>query len=262
MEILYAIVVLLASGIGAISGIGGGVIIKPVLDALSPYDTFVIGILSSFSILAMSLTSVFRHAINKTSFNSISTILLGVGSIVGGFAGDVVFSAVRSETNDHIVKVSQESILVVLVIFVLIYMHFIKNKINCSLHIKNWLLILAIGIILGAISTYTGVGGGPINLAVLCLFFSMDIKSATVNSLVLILFSQIAKIVRTVIIGGFVNSQIPWGVLIAMVIAGVIGGLAGTAIHGKIKDKHILGVYSCTLFSIIIINVYNIVSNI
>ena len=49
MNIIYFLVGIIATTIGAISGIGGGVIIKPVLDTLGNYDISTISILSSFT---------------------------------------------------------------------------------------------------------------------------------------------------------------------------------------------------------------------
>ncbi|MEI3183290.1 MAG: sulfite exporter TauE/SafE family protein [Lachnospiraceae bacterium] len=39
-------------------------------------------------------------------------------------------------------------------------------------------------------SSFLGIGGGPINLVVLLYFFSMDTKAAAQNSLYIILFSS------------------------------------------------------------------------
>ena len=44
-------------------------------------------------------------------------------------------------------------------------------------------------ITLGILSSFLGIGGGPINLVVLFFFFSMDTKTAAQNSLYTILFS-------------------------------------------------------------------------
>ena len=57
MSVIYAVffgVSFLASIVGAICGIGGGVIIKPVLDAFGVLDVSAISFLSGCTVLAMS----------------------------------------------------------------------------------------------------------------------------------------------------------------------------------------------------------------
>ena len=62
--IIYFVVSLLASISGAICGIGGGVIIKPVLDLLQTDSVATISFLSSFTVLAMSCYSVLKNLSN------------------------------------------------------------------------------------------------------------------------------------------------------------------------------------------------------
>ena len=57
--IIFA-VCLCASTIGGICGIGGGVIIKPVLDALGLMSVSAISFLSGISAMMMAAISVFR----------------------------------------------------------------------------------------------------------------------------------------------------------------------------------------------------------
>ena len=56
-----------ASIIGAICGIGGGVIIKPVLDAFGVLDVSTIGFLSGCTVLVMSCYSVVRSKVSGSS---------------------------------------------------------------------------------------------------------------------------------------------------------------------------------------------------
>ena len=58
MGILIFLVCLTASTIGGICGIGGGVIIKPVLDALGVMSVSALQFLSGLTVLGMSMVSV------------------------------------------------------------------------------------------------------------------------------------------------------------------------------------------------------------
>lgn len=257
--IVFFLVGSLASVIGAISGIGGGVIIKPLLDAFSSFESVVIGMISAFSVLTMSITSVIRHTVKRTKFDKKATVFLGIGAVLGGIVGDFLFGLISSASNDNVVKLAQCSALIVLLLFVLLYMNVIKKKAK-SLHVTNAFLTIVIGMSLGIISTFIGIGGGPINIAVLCLFFGMDIKSSTINSLVLIIFSQSAKILKTLISGTFATIEMPWLIVACMAVGAVIGGLVGTYINLKVDGKKILWVYNGTLLCIVGINIYTIVN--
>ena len=82
-----------------------------------------------------------------------------------------------------------------------------------------------IGFTLGLLSAFLGIGGGPINLAVLSFFFSMDSKTAALNSLYIILYSQAASFLNTLVRGTV--PEFDWLVLIAMCVGGVLGGMLG-----------------------------------
>jgi uncharacterized membrane protein YfcA len=58
ISILYFLITLFATTLGSTSGMGGGVIIKPVLDAFGHYDIETISVLSSVSVFLMCLISV------------------------------------------------------------------------------------------------------------------------------------------------------------------------------------------------------------
>ena len=58
MDILFFVVAFLSSIVGAICGIGGGVVIKPVLDMLRLGAPATINFLSGCTVLSMSLYSV------------------------------------------------------------------------------------------------------------------------------------------------------------------------------------------------------------
>lgn len=60
MTIIYFAISLLASIVGAICGVGGGIIIKPALDAMGTLDVSAINFLSACTVLSMSVVSVVK----------------------------------------------------------------------------------------------------------------------------------------------------------------------------------------------------------
>ena len=253
---------MIAATVGSLAGIGGGVIIRPALDAFNYYDNAnIANFLSSFCVLAVALTSVIKSIITKQKIeNYKASIFLGIGSIIGGILGNFLFDLVKTNSNKNWLIIIQSIILILLLIFVIFYMLFLKKK-GIALKITNFIVILIIGLCLGIISSFLGIGGGPINVAVLCFFFSMNMKQAAINSLVIIVFSQTSKIITTMINGSLFNSNMDWYMLLCLIPVAVIGSLLGSYLNKKISEKAILYVYIITVFGIIGINLYNIINN-
>ena len=79
------IVCFLASLLGPLCGIGGGVIIKPVVDAMGVMGVGAVSFLSSVSVLVMSLSTLVQNACTRSSsIDSRSLMPIAVGSAVGG----------------------------------------------------------------------------------------------------------------------------------------------------------------------------------
>lgn len=116
-------------------------------------------------------------------------------------------------------------------------------------------LLYGIGITLGIMSSFLGIGGGPINLVVLYYFFSMSTKVAAQNSLYIILISQITSVTTTL----FTKTvpEFEWLWLVLMVAGGIGGGAVGRKINKKIDDKHVEILFIGLMFTIIGISCYN-----
>ena len=111
-----------------------------------------------------------------------------------------------------------------------------------------------IGLALGLMSSFLGIGGGPINLVVLFYFFSMDTITAATNSLYIILCSQLVS-VGTTVIGGLPDFRM--GFLIVMVAGGILGGIIGRSLNRKIEAKTVDKLFTGLMAVIICISVYN-----
>ena len=88
MSMVAFLVSFLASTAGAICGIGGGVIIKPVLDLFQMASVSTISFLSGCTVLSMSLYSVGRAAASRDSVVDFKTgTPLALGAALGGVLG-------------------------------------------------------------------------------------------------------------------------------------------------------------------------------
>ena len=252
---LFLIVSFFSSIVGAICGIGGGVIIKPVLDMLGMGSATTISFLSGCTVLSMSAYSVGKGMLAREKSVDMSTgTPLAIGAALGGMAGKQLFSFLKSLfANPQTVGAVQAAALAVITVLTLLYT-LNKEKISTK-QIKNPVLCALIGLVLGVLSSFLGIGGGPINLVVLYYFFSMETKVAAANSLYIILFSQAASLIATLVTRS-VPEFAPMS-LVLMVCGGIGGGILGRVINKKIDSKAVEKLFVCLIGLIIFISIYN-----
>ncbi|MGN1093956.1 MAG: TSUP family transporter [Candidatus Neoclostridium sp.] len=240
---------------GAACGIGGGVIIKPLLDLISVTSVEAANFLSSATILSMSAYSVIRASRDKsTTLDFKISTPLAVGAAVGGVSGSLLFKLVKVsfESQKTVVAVQATVLMVIMLVIAIIYTFF-KEKLP-TLRITNKALCLLIGMCLGVVSSFLGIGGGPINIIVLYFFFSMDAKRASLNSIYIILFSQTANIIATLISGA---PYFEWYLLVLMMAGGISGGIIGRTVSKKLSVRAADGLFKAFLWLIIVICAYN-----
>lgn len=255
VSILFLIVSFGASIAGAICGIGGGVLIKPLLDSFHVVSVATISFLSSCTVMTMSMISVIKARKGSESLLEmrISTPL-GIGAAVGGLLGTQFFQVVSKSVGDNNqVGFIQAVCLMLITVGTFIYTIF-SGKIK-TWKVKNLAVCVFIGLALGLMSSFLGIGGGPINLVVLYFFFSMDTKTAAQNSIYIIMISQIAGLLRTVITGSVPEFQ--FRMLALMVLGGFFGGLCGSRINKTIRAKTVEKLFLILMLVIIGINIYN-----
>jgi len=256
LYVIFFLICFGASIIGAICGIGGGVIIKPVLDAFGILDISAISFLSGCTVLSMTAYSVIKSKINgENAAEGNIGITLGVGAALGGMIGKWLFSWIKSmNANPNRVGMIQAICLLLLTIMTLIYT-LQKDKIK-TIRIHNAIFCIVIGIFLGVLSSFLGIGGGPINLVVLFYFFSMGTKSAVNNSLYIIFFSQIASLIASIVTRSI--PEFPPVLLIWMVAGGIAGGIFGREVNKKLEEKMVERMFMGLMIVLILINIYNI----
>ena len=254
MMILFVFAVCLcASTVGGICGIGGGVVIKPILDATGVMSVSAVSFLSGLTVMAMSLISVYKN--RKTNeLDAARSIPLGIGAAVGGVLGKRLFEAIKQAVGaDQLVGMIQAIVLGLMVLGTLVY---VCNKAHIrTQNVTKAAPAVAIGLLLGMSSSFLGIGGGPMNLAVLYYFFSMGTKKAAVNSILIILISQTMSLIVSLLTGSVPAFELP--VLAAMVCAGALGGFISAKLHKKLSAETTDKLFSALLVVIILICCYN-----
>ncbi len=257
MNIFYFFVSFLASIAGAICGIGGGVIIKPVLDMFGLASVSTISFLSGCTVLSMSCYSVGKNIFsNESSVDFKVSTPLAIGAAIGGVAGKQLFSMIKNLfSNQDSVGMVQSVCLILITIGTFIYTIF-KSKIKTHC-IKSIGVCGIIGLVLGIMSSFLGIGGGPINLVVLFYFFSMDTKTSAQNSIYIILFSQITSLLTTLATHSVPEFDLL--ALVLMVLGGVGGGIAGKYFNKRMNNHAVDKLFLYLMGVIIVISFFNVI---
>ncbi len=255
VELVFILVSFCASVIGAICGIGGGVIIKPVLDAFGLYSVSTVSFMSGCIVLSMTAYSVVKANLAHESVieKGVST-WLGIGAALGGLLGKQLFDSVKALfDNADTVGAVQAAALFAITLGTAVYT--IKRDKIKTHQLKNPVLCAAIGLALGLMSAFLGIGGGPINLVVLGFFFSMQTKTAAQNSLYIILISQITSLLFTIVTGKV--PEFPVVLFAVMVCCGILGGVVGRKINSRIDNAAVDKLFLGLLTVIMLICCYN-----
>ncbi|MCF0229803.1 MAG: sulfite exporter TauE/SafE family protein [Parasporobacterium sp.] len=257
LYVICYLIALIACTIGAFSGMGGGVIIKPVLDATGMIPVTTVNFLSGCTVIAMSAWSVGKTFIKKESTIELKTTsILGISAAVGGVIGKILFNLIKPLfENQETVKGVQACVLFAATFATLIYTinkDRIKNRETDSV-----IAMIIIGFALGALGSFLGIGGGPFNVAALTYFFAMPMKKATQNSLFIVLCSQIFGTGQNLITNGLPDVKIL--ILIGMIVCGILGSEIGRKIHRKIDNRQATMLFEGVMILILCINVYNII---
>lgn len=252
--IIYSVIVLCATMIGAITGLGGGIIIKPAFDFVGMDTTSMISVYSTVAVFTMCLVSIYKRS--RLGFHVHKNIALGLafGSIVGGKIGDAVFLWAVEKVDSSLVSASQ-SIILFLLLGGIILFTLNKGKLN-TLDVTNLVAIVTIGLLVGIISVYLGIGGGPLNIALLVYFFSMKAKDAAAYSILMIFFAQIIKM--GTVIRDFEKYNNVSLVILAIAIFAVLGGWIGTKIQSKLSHEAVEKMYLGLMVVLLLMNAINI----
>ncbi|MBQ1995222.1 MAG: sulfite exporter TauE/SafE family protein, partial [Clostridia bacterium] len=158
---------------------------------------------------------------------------------------------------NSIVTVVQNCVLAVLILCVFVYM---KNKDKIKGRSLNGAVVsLAVGIFLGICSSFLGIGGGPINVALIIFLFSVGTKTATVCSLVTILFAQISKLTTVALTTGF--SGFDLSIAPFMIVGAILGGFIGASLNKKCSEKTVEKAFNGVQLLVLGITVFNIIRN-
>lgn len=253
---LCYLITFLACGLGTICGMGGGIIIKPVLDATGLMSVAAITFLSGITVICMTTWTLGKTFLRKESVIDLkNTTVLAITASIGGLLGKTLFQKVAALFEDPNTAGGVQASFLFLATFLTFLYTRKKDEIK-SRETDSLIMIALLGFGLGVFGAFLGIGGGPFNVALLFYFFNMQTKKAAQNSLYIILFSQMASSFKTMISKGL--PEFPISLLIGMIILGILGSEIGRRINKKIDDKIATKCLLGAMILIMGINLYNV----
>ena len=212
--------IILGSFVGILSGffgIGGGTILVPLLLFLGIDTKEAIGI----AVLQMVFSSIYGSYLNnkKGTLDVQMVVSIGIGGFVGAFFSGYITSSFNNFT--------LEIIFLSFALFALVRVFF-KTKEHKKEIELNKILLISIGIPLGAISMTIGVGGSIILVPILVGFLHVPLKKAISAGLFFVVFSSVAGLGSHAIVG---NVNYESGIIIGL------ASLLGVYIGIYLKDK-------------------------
>jgi uncharacterized membrane protein YfcA len=216
-----------AAGIlGSMIGLGGGIIIVPILTFLG-FPPTVAASNSLFAAFSNSVASTISYSKQKRIEYSLG-IKLGLLAIPGTILGAIISTDIAPD------------IFKILFGFVLIassaYIFLRKQVESKEKIISNQLIIFIIGssFFAGIISSFFGIGGGIIFVPLMAVGMGMSMKRAAPTSQLILLFASLSGIIVHSILGhpDFLQSGF-------LAIGSFFGGLVGAKLSINVKERNL-----------------------
>jgi len=209
--------------LGSIIGLGGGIIIVPVLTFFG-YPPALSSSNSIFAVFSNAVASSISYAKQQRIQYSIG-LKLGLLSIPGTIIG----AYISSDITPSLFKILFALILISASIYI-----FSKRKIEPKSHnLSKQIMILAIGasFLAGIISALFGVGGGIIFVPLMVIAMGLSMKTAAPTSQFILLFGSVSALVAHSILG---HPDFYQALLLA--VGAFVGGLVGARLSIEIKE--------------------------
>lgn len=250
--IIYGLIIITANTIGAISGMGGGVLIKPILDIVNYHSVAEIAFYSSLAVFTMSISSTIKQLKNGLEIKWINALSLSFGALLGGYLGQVLLElSLQFFSSDNQVKKIQNIILIFSLLLILLI-----SRVNIHLNKKSHFLYFFSGLFLGIISIFLAIGGGPINVILLYSLFPLSLTQATSYSIISIFFSQFSKLISLTVSGELLSFDFSF--IYVIIPAAIFGGILGASLSKKISEKYLMIFFNLVVLAVILINLFSL----
>lgn len=228
---------------------------KPLMDILRSFDVETIGMLSSITVFFISVVSVGKQMAAKTPIPFNFAVPLALGSVAGGYLGQWLLRAIVAALHAQALV----TVVVLLAILILGVYRYMRHKDHTQgKHLSGVPVSLLTGCIFGTCSMFLGIGRSPIDVAIIYLY-STATKTASICSLLIILFSQVSKLATVALTTGFAVYNL--SVAPVMVIGAIIGDFIGAAVKQHCSEEAVEKAFNAVQLLVLTIAVFNIVRN-
>ena len=216
-----------AAGIlGSMIGLGGGIIVVPVLTFLGIPPT-VAASNSLFAAFSNSIASTISYSKQKRIEYSLG-LKLGLLAIPGTILGAVISTDVAPD----IFKILFGFVLIASAAYI-----FLKKKLETKEKtISKQMILFAIGasFFAGIISSFFGIGGGIIFVPLMVVGMSMAMKRAAPTSQLILLFASLSGVIVHSVLGhpDFLQAGF-------LALGSFFGGLVGARLSLHIKERYL-----------------------
>jgi uncharacterized membrane protein YfcA len=240
MEISLILVGIVVGTLSGFFGIGGGMILVPILMFLGIDIKTAIGI----SIVQMVFSSIYGSYLNHKKGSLIlgEGIWVGVGGFLGGFIGAYVSTLVSATVLEYL--------FLSLLIFALYRLFYAKSNEDSVVKTLNPIVLFVVGVTIGIFAISLGVGGSILLTPILAGFLHYPIKKAVSAGLFFVAFSSIAGLVSHLSLG---HIDLQKGLYVA--VASLIGVFIGIWLKDHVSSSqhklYLLIMYAVALLMLI-----------
>ena len=212
--------------LGSMIGLGGGIIVVPVLTFLG-FPPTVAASNSLFAALSNATASTISYSKQKRIEYSLG-LKLGLLSIPGTILGAIISTDIAPD----IFKILFGFVLIASAAYI-----FLRKKIETKDKIiSKQMIIFAIGasFFAGVISSFFGIGGGIIFVPLMVVGMGMAMKKAAPTSQMILLFASLSGVIVHSFLGhpDFLQAGL-------LSIGSFIGGLVGARLSIDIKERYL-----------------------
>ncbi len=223
-----------AGVLGSMIGLGGGIVIVPMLSFLG-FPPTAAASNSLFATLSNAIASSISYSRQKRIQYSTS-LKFGLLSIPGTILGAVVSTSVSPD----IFKMLFGFVLIASAAYI-----FLRKKIQSkekTLSIQMMIFAIGASFFAGIISSFFGIGGGIVFVPLMVVGMGMTMKRAAPTSQLILLFASLSGVIVHSILGHPDFAQAGF-----LAIGSFIGGLVGARLSLDIKERYLQIIISAVI---------------
>ena len=228
-KMIYFFLSTITSILGSLIGIGGGVILRPMLKFFNE-TSLTAAALSTFTVFSMALLSSYKYG-KQNLIDYKAGLKIGILIIPASFIGTRAIYLVPEKAINVIYVV----ILFILICFMIFRKKIKKVKINKFLKI---FLVFMIGFGAGIL----GIGGGPFLIPLLLFVFHIDEKRLFGTSVFIVLLTSFLSLVQHAY-----EFNIDYMKAFPLAIGAFLGSVVGTGINKKVSSDVVIRIYNIVM---------------